>query len=100
VSRPLGDHGGKVAVVTGGAGAIGGAIASAMSVAGVRVAVWDLDGGRAVEVASDLDRDAAGVEVDITSRSSVLSAAVTTESELGPIDILVNAAGIDVIEHS
>jgi NAD(P)-dependent dehydrogenase (short-subunit alcohol dehydrogenase family) len=47
VSRPLGDHGARVAVVTGGAGAIGGAIARAMDVAGVRVAVWDLDGGRA-----------------------------------------------------
>jgi 2-hydroxycyclohexanecarboxyl-CoA dehydrogenase len=98
VSRPLGDAAGRVAAATGGAGAIGAAIARAMSVVGVRVAVWDLDGGRAAEVASDLDGDAAGVEVDITSRSSVLAAAATAESELGPLDILVNAAGIDVIE--
>ena len=91
MSRPLGDDGGKVAVVTGGAGAIGAAIASAMSVAGVRVAVWDLDGGRAAEVASYLDGDAAGVEVDITSRSSVLSAAATAESELGPLETVPQA---------
>jgi 2-hydroxycyclohexanecarboxyl-CoA dehydrogenase len=88
----------KVAVVTGGAGGIGAEIARALHSAGARVAAWDLDGRRAGDLAARLGGDAIGVEVDITARSSVVSAVVSTESALGPIDVLVNAAGIDVIE--
>lgn len=88
----------RVAVVTGGGGGIGAAIAAALSAAGTSVAVWDLDGSRAKEVGDGLGGRSLGVAVDITDRSSIEEAARQTESTLGPIDVLVNNAGIDVIE--
>jgi 2-hydroxycyclohexanecarboxyl-CoA dehydrogenase len=92
------DLDGNVAVVTGAAGGIGAAIAAALVEAGAAVGVWDLDGGRAKEVADGLAGRARGVAVDITSRPSVEAAVVATESAFGPVDVLVNNAGIDRIE--
>jgi 2-hydroxycyclohexanecarboxyl-CoA dehydrogenase len=89
---------GKVAVVTGGAGGIGAAIAAALADAGAAVAVWDLNGASAKQVADAVGGKAVGVEVDITSRPSVEAALASTESALGPVDALVNNAGIDRIE--
>jgi 2-hydroxycyclohexanecarboxyl-CoA dehydrogenase len=95
---------GKVAVVTGGAGGIGAAIVAALADAGAAVAVWDLDGAAAKHIADAAagnavgGNGAVGVEVDITSRSSVEAALASTESALGPVDVLVNNAGIDRIE--
>jgi len=88
---------GHVAVVTGGGGGIGTAIATALGRAGTAVAVWDLDGDRAQEVAASVDGPSIGLAVDITDRASIEAARAVTGSELGPIDVLVNNAGIDVI---
>lgn len=95
------DLSGKVAVVTGAAGGIGAAIAAALAGAGAAVAVWDLDGGRAKEVAGGLGGlggRGLGVDVDVTRRPSVEAARAATEAALGPVDVLVNNAGIDKIE--
>ena len=92
------DLSGKVAVVTGGGGGIGAAIAAGLASAGASVAVWDLDRDRAEEVAGGLPGAAAAVGVDITQRASVEAAAATTAEALGPVDVLVNNAGVDVIE--
>jgi 2-hydroxycyclohexanecarboxyl-CoA dehydrogenase len=89
---------GKVVVVTGAAGGIGSAIAKAMAEAGGLVGVWDLDEGKAKEVAATLGEDSVGVVVDITDRASVKSALQTTLHTLGQVDVLVNNAGIDKIE--
>jgi 2-hydroxycyclohexanecarboxyl-CoA dehydrogenase len=89
---------GKVAVVTGAAGGIGIAIATALAAVGASVAAWDLDGERAKDVAAAIGGAAVPVAVDITSRASVETALATTVSALGPVDVLVNNAGIDKIE--
>ncbi len=89
---------GKVAVVTGAAGGIGTAIATALAAAGASVAAWDVDGGRANDVATAIGGAAVAVQVDITSRASVEAALASTQSALGPVDVLVNNAGIDKIE--
>jgi 2-hydroxycyclohexanecarboxyl-CoA dehydrogenase len=94
----MGDLNGRVAIVTGAAGGIGTAIASALARAGASVGVWDLDGTRAKEVAEAIGGAALGVEVDITGRPSVEAALSATRSAFGPVDVLVNNAGIDKIE--
>jgi 2-hydroxycyclohexanecarboxyl-CoA dehydrogenase len=88
----------QVAVVTGAAGGIGSAIAAGLAGAGFAVALWDLDGAAAEKAAAGLAGPALGVAVDITDRSSVEAALAATERTLGPVDVLVNNAGIDKIE--
>ena len=92
---------GRVAVVTGGGRGIGEAIARGLAAAGAAVAVWDLDGERALATAKVLVAEhggrAIGVRADVADAPSVDAAVRSTEEGLGPIDILVNNAGIDVI---
>ena len=57
-----------------------------------------MDRAKAKHVAERLGERAAPVEVDITDRASVEQALATTEERFGPVDVLVNNAGIDVIE--
>jgi 2-hydroxycyclohexanecarboxyl-CoA dehydrogenase len=83
---------GKVALVTGGAGGIGSATASRLAAEGARVAVCDLDGGAARELAADLG--GLGLELDVRSGEAIAAALAATEDELGPVDVLVNNAGV------
>jgi 2-hydroxycyclohexanecarboxyl-CoA dehydrogenase len=91
------ESGGRVAVVTGAGQGIGAAIARELSMAGASVAVWDLDGARAKGVADALGGPAVGIEVDVTDRATVEHAHAATTEWLGPVDVLVNNAGVDVI---
>jgi 2-hydroxycyclohexanecarboxyl-CoA dehydrogenase len=83
---------GKVALVTGGAGGIGGATASRLAAEGARVAVCDLDADAARELAADLG--GVGIELDVRAPDSIAAALEVTERDLGPVDVLVNNAGI------
>jgi 2-hydroxycyclohexanecarboxyl-CoA dehydrogenase len=88
----------RVALVTGGAGGIGSAIAAALHGRGLRVAAADLDGDAAARVAAKLrtaDAGAVGVALDVTSSASVDAALAEVTRELGPVDVLVNNAGWD-----
>lgn len=85
---------GRVAVVTGGAKGIGLAIAKRLVDEGVRVALWDLDGDGAVAAAADLAAGAIGIRADVTDEASVQAAIESTRDTLGPIDVLVNNAGV------
>jgi len=76
---------GQVAIVTGGARGIGAACATALSARGAQVAVLDLD------VSST---DAYAVPADITSSASLGEAVARVERDLGPVGVLVHAAGI------
>ena len=82
----------KVALVTGGAGGIGSATCSRLAAEGARVAVCDLGLEAARELAADLG--GLGLELDVRSDESIAAAVAATERELGPIDVLVNNAGI------
>ena len=92
---------GRVAVVTGGGRGIGEAIALGLAAAGAAVAVWDLDGERAdataKRVAAEHGGRAVGVRAEVAEAASVDAAVRRTEDALGPIEVLVNNAGIDVI---
>jgi len=58
------------------------------------VAIGDLSGELAAESASHIGRAAIGLELDVADRSSFESFLDSVESELGPIDVLVNNAGV------
>ena len=89
---------GRVALVTGAAGGIGRSIVRHLAEAGATVAVCDLDGAAATEVAAALGGAHAGFGMDVSDSSIVAKTVAAVSSELGPVEILVNNAGIDKIE--
>jgi len=84
---------GKIALVTGGSGGIGAATCRRLAAEGAQVAVTDVSREAASEVAGEVDGLA--VELDVRSSESVTGAVRTAEADLGPIDVLVNNAGIE-----
>jgi NAD(P)-dependent dehydrogenase (short-subunit alcohol dehydrogenase family) len=87
----------KVAVVTGAGSGIGRGIALAMAARGARVAAVDLDGGSAEETARLLmgaGGKGAGIQADTSRAADVDRAVSAAVSQLGPLDIMVNNAGI------
>jgi NAD(P)-dependent dehydrogenase (short-subunit alcohol dehydrogenase family) len=94
--RDLHDLGGRVAVVTGGAGILGRETVTALAEHGAQVAVVDLDIDRAIEVADSV-AEASGVRAlavscDVADVSSVEKMVIQVENELGPIEVLHNNA--------
>ncbi len=85
---------GRIALVTGAGSGIGEAIAVAMAAAGARIVSVDLNVGAAVRVAKAVGGDAAGLVCDVTDRDACDALAVKVRDEIGPIEILVNNAGI------
>lgn len=88
---------GSTAIVVGGAGGLGAAIARGLADAGAAVGVADLHAVGAKAIADTIERHggrALSVEVDVTSRESVERMVTVVEDQLGPVDILVNSAGI------
>jgi 3-oxoacyl-[acyl-carrier protein] reductase len=85
---------GKTAVVTGGAGAMGVAVARALLDDGAAVALVDVDAMRLDSVARFLRGKTAAVACDVSDSASVRAAAAKVAQDLGPVDILVNNAGI------
>ena len=88
----------RVALVTGGASGIGREICLALAGTGCRVGVADIAAAGALETAGavgDLGVGAAAVTMDVTDTASVIAGCAEVTDTLGPIDILVNAAGWD-----
>ncbi len=88
---------GRVALVTGGGRGIGAGIVHALAACGAAVAVNDLAPERAAQTAVEVD-DAGGVAMaasfDVTDLEAVAHGIHGVEASLGPVDIVVNNAGI------
>jgi NAD(P)-dependent dehydrogenase (short-subunit alcohol dehydrogenase family) len=85
---------GKVAVVTGGGRGIGKALALAFASEGCRVAIGDVDSAAAEAAAAELGGESVGLALDVTDRPGFTAFLDEVERRLGPIDVLVNNAGI------
>lgn len=81
-----------ISVVTGGASGIGAACARLLAARGATVAVVDRDLARAEAVAQEIGGCA--FSVDVGSEESLIACASAVEAELGPVEVLVNSAGV------
>jgi NADP-dependent 3-hydroxy acid dehydrogenase YdfG len=85
---------GQVVAITGGARGIGKATAQRLAREGMKVSIGDLDGDLAAEVAGQIGGGAMGMELDVTDIDSFNDFIEATEEQLGPVDVLINNAGI------
>ncbi|MDP2916998.1 MAG: glucose 1-dehydrogenase [Dehalococcoidia bacterium] len=90
----------KIAVVVGGAGGIGEALAHGLAEYGARVAVADIDQAKAEQVARDVQaqekQEAVAFKFDITDENSVAALRDQVIAKFGTVDILVNSQGVNV----
>ena len=86
------DISGKSAIVTGGASGLGAATARALAEAGAKVAIFDMNGDAAEEMAKEIGGTA--VTVNVSDDASVEAAFAKARDAQGPARILINCAGI------
>jgi short-subunit dehydrogenase len=84
---------GQTIAVTGGARGIGLAIATAVQGLGAKVAIGDIDESAVREAGSRLGLEFSAA-LDVTDRRSFTDFLDSVENQLGPIDVLVNNAGV------
>jgi len=85
---------GQVVAITGGGRGIGRATARALITEGARVAIGDIESSLAQRTAQELGGGTIGLPLDVTDRGSFETFIQRVESELGPLDVLINNAGI------
>jgi 2-keto-3-deoxy-L-fuconate dehydrogenase len=87
---------GRTAIVTGGGSGIGQAIAIAFANAGARVATLDIAEGETIRLitATNVNATAIHIDCDVTKQMAVRDAFATVAESYGPLDILVNSAGV------
>src|SRR5205807_7688175 len=88
---------GRVAIVTGGAGGIGGATARALAGEGASVVIVDIDGARAEHVAREVTASsgsAFSVSADLSEETEVLAAIKAAVTRYGRLDVLHNNAAM------
>jgi len=91
VPRPLA---GRVVAITGAARGIGRSTAAALIARGARVAIGDIDAGLAEQTARELGSGTLALPLDVTNRESFAAFLDQTEAHLGPLEVLINNAGI------
>jgi len=85
---------GKVVAITGGAQGIGKATATALVRKGCRVAIGDIDLPLAEQTATSLGGRTIALPLDVTDRGSFAAFLEEAERQLGPVDVVINNAGI------
>ena len=85
---------GKVVAITGGGRGIGRATAAALINQGTRVAIGDIETALAERTAAELGAGTVGLPLDVTDRASFDEFLTEVENRLGPLDVLINNAGI------
>lgn len=84
----------KTAFVTGAAQGIGAAIAVRLGAEGYRVACADVNEAGAGETAAKIGNGSKAIALDVSDTAAGAAATAWTERELGPVEVLVNVAGI------
>jgi all-trans-retinol dehydrogenase (NAD+) len=90
----MSDIAGRHVLITGGAGGIGRAMALQLAARGARVTIWDVDRAALDRVLRELGAAAQGFICDVSDRARVYAAAAESSAAAGPVDILINNAGI------
>lgn len=85
---------GQTVAITGGARGIGRATAAVLSGQGMRVAIGDLDLAAGRRAAAEIGDTAVALPLDVTDRASFTAFLDGVEQQLGPVDVLINNAGI------
>ena len=88
---------GRVALVTGASSGIGRAVARRLAAEGLRVGAMARRGDRLASLATDLDQEGQSLlplVADVSDRGAVESAVERLRTEFGPVDVLVNNAGV------
>jgi NAD(P)-dependent dehydrogenase (short-subunit alcohol dehydrogenase family) len=87
---------GRVALVTGGTGVLGRAMAAGLADAGAQVVITGRSAERTAEIAATITTAGLavrGVAMDVFDRASILACEARVSAELGPVSILINAVG-------
>ncbi|MFA4081010.1 SDR family oxidoreductase [Mycobacteroides salmoniphilum] len=85
---------GKVIAITGGARGIGRAIATAFAAEGAKVAIGDIDKKLCENTAAEIGNGTIGLPLDVTDYGSFEAFFDTIAATVGPVDVIVNNAGI------
>jgi NAD(P)-dependent dehydrogenase (short-subunit alcohol dehydrogenase family) len=94
MAKPRRSLAGQVVAITGGGRGIGRATAAALIAQGARVAIGDIEAPLAEHTARGLGGGAIGLALDVTDGASFERFLDEVETRLGPLDVLINNAGI------
>jgi all-trans-retinol dehydrogenase (NAD+) len=90
----MSDIAGQHALITGGASGIGRLMALQLAARGARLTVWDINRDALDRVVAELGGGARGFACDVSDRQQVYARAAASIAASGPVDILINNAGI------
>src|SRR5436305_5598632 len=90
---------GKVAIVTGGASAIGAAIVEKFVAEGARVGMADVDRGRGVDLAAKLGGDVIFQPADVSEPAQIAALVARAVETFDGLDVMVNNAGVSSTMH-
>lgn len=95
------DFSGRTAVVTGGCNGIGAAVVKKLVSSGAQVCIWDMNPDDCEEAVNALPAGSCQrVQTDVSDYGSVSAALAQTKAAFGPVDVLINSAGIAGPTHT